>query len=132
MPTSDNAPSLSCSRYERQASFDVHNMNAKIGKSKTEGYRAKRIGLLGRQIMVKLRVKFDTCIVGSNGVSWAVSVMVVWGPMWRFRTGLASQNLVRVVLVLAMGALTGACFQPLYGSRTIGTEDSVKDRLGSS
>jgi LPS-assembly lipoprotein len=57
--------------------------------------------------------------------------MVVSGPMWRFKTGVALQNLVRVVLVLAMGALTTACFQPLYGSRTVGTEDSVKDRLGS-
>ena len=47
---------------------------------------------------------------------------MVSGPMWRFRTGLASQNFFRVVLVLAMGALTGACFQPLYGNRTIGTE----------
>jgi LPS-assembly lipoprotein len=60
-----------------------------------------------------------------------MSVMVVSGPMWRFRTGLALQNLVRVVLVLAMGALTGACFQPLYGNRTVGTEDSVRDKLGS-
>lgn len=56
--------------------------------------------------------------------------MVVRGPMRRLKTRLAA-NLVRVVLVLAMGALTGACFQPLYGNRTIGTEDSVRDKLGS-
>ena len=58
-----------------------------------------------------------------------MSAVMVSGPMWRFRTGFASQNLVRAVLVLAMGALTSACFQPLYGSRTVGTEDSVRDKL---
>jgi LPS-assembly lipoprotein len=56
---------------------------------------------------------------------------MVSGPMWRFRTGLASQNFFRLVLVLVMGALTGACFQPLYGNRAIGTEDSIRDKLGS-
>ncbi len=57
--------------------------------------------------------------------------MVVSGPMWRLKTGLAAKNLVRAVLVLAMGAVTGACFQPLYGNRTLGTEDSVHDKLSS-
>src|SRR5580698_3896371 len=100
-------------------------MNAKI-KCRAEGYRAKCIRPWGVSSWSTC-VKFDTCIV-SRG---AVAVMVVSGPMARFKTGVAFQNLVRVVLVLAMGALTAACFQPLYGNRTIGTEDSVKDRLGS-
>ncbi len=56
--------------------------------------------------------------------------MVVSGPMRRLKTGLAA-NLIGVVVVLAMGALTGACFQPLYGNRTVGMEDSVRDKLGS-
>jgi LPS-assembly lipoprotein len=51
--------------------------------------------------------------------------------MWRLRTGVALQNLFRVVVVLAMGALTSACFQPLYGNHTIGTEDSIRDKFGS-
>ena len=60
-----------------------------------------------------------------------MSAMMVSGPMWRLRTGVALQNLFRVILVLAMGALTSACFQPLYGNRTIGTDDSIRDKLGS-
>ena len=60
-----------------------------------------------------------------------MSAMMVSSPMWQFRTGVALQNLARVVLVLALGALTSGCFQPLYGSRTIGTDDSVRDKLGS-
>jgi LPS-assembly lipoprotein len=31
--------------------------------------------------------------------------------------------------VLAFGALTGGCFQPLYGNQTIGSDDSVRDKL---
>jgi len=37
--------------------------------------------------------------------------------------------LVRVVAVLALGALTAACFQPLYGNNPAG--DSVRDKLAS-
>ena len=60
-----------------------------------------------------------------------MSVMVVSGPMARFKTGVALQNLVRVVLVLAMGALTTACFQPLYGSRTVASARKIQSRTGS-
>ena len=38
---------------------------------------------------------------------------------------------MRVVVVLAMGALTSACFQPLYGIHPVGGEDTVRDKLGS-
>ena len=31
----------------------------------------------------------------------------------------ASRQLVRLAVVLALGTLTGACFQPLYGNQTI-------------
>ncbi len=39
--------------------------------------------------------------------------------------------LVRVALVLALGALTAACFQPLYGNNTLPAGDSVRDKLGA-
>ena len=40
-----------------------------------------------------------------------------------------SRQLVRLAVVLALGALTGACFQPLYGNQTISAGDSVRDKL---
>lgn len=40
-----------------------------------------------------------------------------------------SRQLVRVAVVLALGALTAACFQPLYGDRTLPAGDSVRDKL---
>jgi LPS-assembly lipoprotein len=51
--------------------------------------------------------------------------------MWQFRTGSALQAIVRFAFVLAFGALTGGCFQPLYGNQTIGSDDSVRDKLSS-
>jgi len=42
-----------------------------------------------------------------------------------------SRQLVRLAVVLALGALTGACFQPLYGNQTISAGDSVRDKLGA-
>jgi LPS-assembly lipoprotein len=42
-----------------------------------------------------------------------------------------SRQLVRVVAVLALGALTAACFQPLYGNQTVSAGDSVRDKLAA-
>ena len=42
-----------------------------------------------------------------------------------------SRQLVRLAVVLALGTLTGACFQPLYGNQTISAGDSVRDKLGA-
>jgi len=56
----------------------------------------------------------------------------VWGlsvPMGQFRTGAGLQAIVRFGFVLALGALTGGCFQPLYGSQTLGSDESVHDKL---
>jgi LPS-assembly lipoprotein len=39
--------------------------------------------------------------------------------------------LVRIAVVLALGALTAACFQPLYGNNTLPAGDSVRDKLAS-
>jgi LPS-assembly lipoprotein len=33
--------------------------------------------------------------------------------------------------VLALGGLTGACFQPLYSSQSISADDSIRDKLGT-
>jgi LPS-assembly lipoprotein len=43
----------------------------------------------------------------------------------------SSRQLFRVAVVLALGALTGACFQPLYGDRTLSAGDTVRDKLAS-
>ncbi len=52
-------------------------------------------------------------------------------PMcWGKEIGVLRQ-LVRLAVVLALGALTGACFQPLYGNQTISGGDSVRDKLGA-
>jgi LPS-assembly lipoprotein len=50
-------------------------------------------------------------------------------PMWWGKEVGGYRILVRVVVVLAMGALTTACFQPLYGNNPAG--DSVRDKLAS-
>jgi LPS-assembly lipoprotein len=39
--------------------------------------------------------------------------------------------LVRVAVVLALGALLTACFQPLYGNNTLPAGDSVRDKLAA-
>jgi LPS-assembly lipoprotein len=39
--------------------------------------------------------------------------------------------LIRVAVVLVLGALTAACFQPLYGNNTLPAGDSVRDKLAS-
>jgi LPS-assembly lipoprotein len=51
--------------------------------------------------------------------------------MWQFRTGAPLQAIVRFAFVIALAALTGGCFQPLYGNQTIGSDDSVRDKLSS-
>ena len=42
-----------------------------------------------------------------------------------------SRQIVRLAVVLALGALTAACFQPLYGSQTIAAGESVRDKLAA-
>jgi LPS-assembly lipoprotein len=51
--------------------------------------------------------------------------------MLQFRTGAPFKGIVRFAFVLAFGALTAGCFQPLYGNQTVGSEDSVRDKLSS-
>jgi LPS-assembly lipoprotein len=36
---------------------------------------------------------------------------------------------MRFAVVLALGALTAGCFQPLYGNQTVGSEESVRDKF---
>jgi LPS-assembly lipoprotein len=52
-------------------------------------------------------------------------------PMDWGRGGRVSQQLIRVALVLALGALNAACFQPLYGRQTIPGGYAVRDRLAA-
>jgi LPS-assembly lipoprotein len=52
-------------------------------------------------------------------------------PMCRGKEIAASRQLVRLAVVLALGVLTGACFQPLYGNQTISAGDSVRDKLSA-
>lgn len=40
-----------------------------------------------------------------------------------------SRQLVRIAVVLALGALTAACFQPEYGDHSLAAGDSVRDKL---
>lgn len=52
-------------------------------------------------------------------------------PMcWGREIGI-SRQLVRVAVVLGLGALTAACFQPLYGNQTLPAGDSVRDKLAA-
>jgi LPS-assembly lipoprotein len=56
-------------------------------------------------------------------------LLVVAIAMWRLGTNAASRQLIRVAIVIALGALTAACFQPLYGDKTLSADDSVRDKL---
>lgn len=49
---------------------------------------------------------------------------------WGRKIGI-SRQLIRAAFVLAAGALTAACFQPLYGNQTLPAGDSVRDKLGT-
>jgi LPS-assembly lipoprotein len=49
---------------------------------------------------------------------------------WGMKIGVVRQ-LFRVIVVLAFGALTAACFQPLYGNHTLAGGESVRDRLAA-
>jgi len=40
-----------------------------------------------------------------------------------------SRQLISIAVVLALGALTAACFQPVYGNHTLAAGDSVRDKL---
>jgi LPS-assembly lipoprotein len=50
-------------------------------------------------------------------------------PMWWGKEIGGFRILVRAVVVLVLGAMTAACFQPLYGSNTLPAGDSVRDKL---
>lgn len=49
---------------------------------------------------------------------------------WGKEIGVLRQ-LGRVAVVFALGALTAACFQPLYGNQTLSGSDSVRDKLAA-
>ncbi len=54
-----------------------------------------------------------------------------WGKQsWGKEIGIPRQP-VRVAVVLAFGLLTAACFQPLYGDRTLSAGDTVRDKLAA-
>jgi LPS-assembly lipoprotein len=50
-------------------------------------------------------------------------------PMWWGKEIGVYRIAVRAAVVLVLGALTAACFQPLYGSNTLPAGDSVRDKL---
>jgi len=52
-----------------------------------------------------------------------------WGIHWGKGNGIPRQ-FIGVAVVLALGALSAGCFQPLYGNQPIGG-DSVRDKLAS-
>jgi LPS-assembly lipoprotein len=43
----------------------------------------------------------------------------------------AARQIIRLTVVVALGALTAACFQPLYGNQTITPGDSLRDKLAA-
>ncbi len=49
---------------------------------------------------------------------------------WGKHVGLLPK-LVPVAAVLALGLLTAACFQPLYGNHPLGASESVRDRMAA-
>jgi LPS-assembly lipoprotein len=49
---------------------------------------------------------------------------------WGKKIGI-SRRLTSVAVVLALGALTAACFQPEYGDHTLAAGDSVRDKLAA-
>jgi LPS-assembly lipoprotein len=49
---------------------------------------------------------------------------------WGKKIGI-SLRLTSVAVVLALGALTAACFQPEYGDHTLAAGDSVRDKLAA-
>jgi LPS-assembly lipoprotein len=52
-------------------------------------------------------------------------------PMWWGKEIGGHRIVVRAAVVLVLGALTGACWQPLYGSNTLPAGDSVRDKLAA-
>ncbi|MGA8616639.1 MAG: LPS assembly lipoprotein LptE [Xanthobacteraceae bacterium] len=52
-------------------------------------------------------------------------------PMWWGKEIGGCRIVVRAAVVLVLGALTSACFQPLYGSNTLPAGDSVRDKLAA-
>jgi LPS-assembly lipoprotein len=67
-----------------------------------------------------------------RGIGIVYCPRVIWEsmPMWGKEVG-GYRIVVRVVVVLALGALMTACFQPLYGNNTLPAGDSVRDKLAS-
>jgi LPS-assembly lipoprotein len=78
----------------------------------------------------------DPCII-SGGVCIGIDVTSLPEgdlgsmPMWWGKEVGGSRIVVRIAVVLALGALTAACFQPLYGNNTLPAGDSVRDKLAS-
>lgn len=59
---------------------------------------------------------------------------VVRGSMpmgWGREIGVSRRLAIRLTVVLASGALTAACFQPLYGNQTISAGESVRDKMAA-
>ena len=49
---------------------------------------------------------------------------------WGRRSAL-SRQFVRLAVVISLGSLNAACFQPLYGDQTISAGDTVRDKLNA-
>ncbi len=52
-------------------------------------------------------------------------------PVWWGKEIAISRRLASVAVVLALGALTAACFQPVYGDHTLAAGDSVRDKFAA-
>jgi LPS-assembly lipoprotein len=52
-------------------------------------------------------------------------------PVWLGKEIGVARLVANVAVVLVLGALTAACFQPLYGDHTLSTGDSVRDKLAA-
>jgi LPS-assembly lipoprotein len=58
-------------------------------------------------------------------------LMVVAIPMWQFDKHAYTQVFLRLAVVVAFGALTAACFQPLYGDQKLSGDDSIRDKMSA-
>jgi LPS-assembly lipoprotein len=58
-------------------------------------------------------------------------LVVVAIPMWQFDKNAYTHVVLRLAVVVALGALTASCFQPLYGDQKISGDDSVRDKMSA-
>jgi len=58
-------------------------------------------------------------------------LVVVAIPMWQFDKTAYTHVLLRLAVVVALGALTAACFQPLYGDQKLSGDDSIRDKMSA-